>query len=615
MSVLLTLFGSAAGLVLAYVVLGRRLSGVFGVDANAVVPSVAKEDGRDFVPTRRWVVFAHHFTSIAGTGPIVGPAVAVFWGWLPALVWVLLGSVLVGAVHDFGSLVVSLKNGGATVGEAAGRLISPRARWLFLTVLWLALTVVLGVFGLVIASVFNLYPESVLPVWAAMPLAILLGRFLKSGANLALPVAGGLAVLLGCVWLGAEHREWFDLPAILRDNGWTSLSPIVIWTVLLLIYCYFASVMPVGLLLQPRDLLNSGLLFLTMAALVVGAGVAGASGAADLDSAPMIAPAASRPFDAPAILPFLFVTVACGACSGFHCLVASGTSSKQLKSETDARPVGYGAMLAEAFLAVLVILACTAGLGMNAALPQADGSPSGLTSQGAWEVVYAPGSSWASFKLPQMIGAFVVGGANFLQQVGVPIWFGVGLIATTVAGFAATTLDSATRLQRYVVQELAGGLAEKSSVFAPLTGRHPATLIAVLAGGAIALLPTVDAEGVTWYGKGGLILWPLFGATNQLLAGLAFLVIAFYLRRRRQPVLWLLPAAALMVAVPAWAMTEQVFAPETGWLAEGNWLLATMGVAVLLLEGWVVVEAVRMWPRAGAGASAPRAHDVTRTGG
>ncbi|MEM9703701.1 MAG: carbon starvation CstA family protein, partial [Planctomycetota bacterium] len=150
MSVLVVLIGSAAGLCLAYVVLGRWLTGVFAVDPAATPPSVAKEDGRDFVPTRRWVVFAHHFTSIAGTGPIVGPAVAVFWGWLPALVWVLLGSVLVGAVHDFGSLVVSLKNGGATIGEAAGKLISPRARWLFLAVLWLALTVVLGVFGLVI---------------------------------------------------------------------------------------------------------------------------------------------------------------------------------------------------------------------------------------------------------------------------------------------------------------------------------------------------------------------------------------------------------------------------------------------------------------------------------
>ena len=598
MSVLIVLLGSAAGLGLAYLVLGRWLSGVFDVDGAAVVPSVSKEDGRDFVPTRRWVVFAHHFTSIAGTGPIVGPAVAVFWGWLPALVWVLLGSVLVGAVHDFGSLVVSLKHGGATVGEAAGRLISPRARWLFLSVLWLALTVVLGVFGLVIASVFGLYPESVLPVWAAMPLAILLGRFLKSGANLALPVVGGLAILLGCVVIGATFPEAFDLALLLPAWGLDSWSPVVVWTVLLLAYCYAASVLPVGLLLQPRDLLNSGLLFLTMGALVVGAAVAAVGGGADLSAAPMIAPAASRPFDAPAILPFLFVTVACGACSGFHCLVASGTSSKQVKSELDARPVGYGAMLAEAFLAVLVILACTAGLGMNAALPQADGSPSGLTPQGAWEAVYVPGGSWASFGLKQMIGAFVVGGANFLNQIGIPIWFGVGLIATTVAGFAATTLDSATRLQRYVVQELAGGLAEKSAVFAPLTGRHPATLIAVLAGGAIAMLPAAGPSGESrGYGTGGLILWPLFGATNQLLAGLAFLVIAFYLHRRNKPVLWLIPAALLMVAVPAWAMAVQVFAPETGWVAQGNWLLAGMGAAVLLLEAWVLVEAVRMWPR------------------
>ncbi|QDT15927.1 carbon starvation CstA family protein [Alienimonas californiensis] len=599
MSVLVVLLGSAAGLGLAYVVLGRWLSHVFGVDANAVVPSIAKEDGQDFVPTRRWVVFAHHFTSIAGTGPIVGPAVAVFWGWLPALVWVLVGSVLVGAVHDFGSLVVSLKNGGATVGEAAGRLISPRARWLFLSVLWLALTVVLGVFGLVIASVFGLYPESVLPVWAAMPLAILLGRSLKSGGSLTVPVVGGLAILLGCVWLGATYLP-VDLAEILPAMGLDSWNPVVVWTVLLLAYCYAASVMPVGLLLQPRDLLNSGLLFLTMAALVVGAGVAGVTGDASLDSAPMIVTAEARPFDAPAILPFLFVTVACGACSGFHCLVASGTSSKQVKSELDARPVGYGAMLCEAFLAVLVILACTAGLGMNAVGPTGEAFASG---RAAWEATYVPGGSWASFRLPQMIGAFVAGGANFLQEIGIPAWFGVGLIATTVAGFAATTLDSATRLQRYVVQELAGGLAEKAPIFSVFTGRHPATLIAVLAGGAIAL---IRAPGLG-YGTGGLILWPLFGATNQLLAGLAFLVIAFYLHRRRKPVLWLVPAALLMVAVPAWAMAVQVFAPETGWIAQENWLLTAMGVAVLLLEGWVLIEAVRMWPRVPRAEVAPSA--------
>ncbi|NNJ25469.1 carbon starvation CstA family protein [Alienimonas chondri] len=610
MSVLLVLLGSAAGLSLAYVVLGRWLSDVFAVDADAVVPSIEKEDGRDFVPTRRWVVFAHHFTSIAGTGPIVGPAVAVFWGWLPALVWVLLGSVLVGAVHDFGSLVVSLKNGGATVGEAAGRLISPRARWLFLTVLWLALTVVLGVFGLVIASVFGTYPESVLPVWAAMPLAILLGRVIKSGGNLAVPVALGLATLLGCVWLGAQYVP-VDLAVILPKLGLDAFSPVVVWTVLLLAYCYAASVMPVGLLLQPRDLLNSGLLFLTMAALVIGAGVAGATGAADLASAPMIADTGALPGGAPAILPFLFVTVACGACSGFHCLVASGTSSKQVKSELDARPVGYGAMLAEAFLAVLVILACTAGLGMGRTLdiPEAAAggvaatSPTTLVGGEAWSSLYRSDGNWSDFSLKSKIAAFVDGGANFLQQVGIPLWFGVGLIATTVAGFAATTLDSATRLQRYVVQELAGGLAEKAPIFAPLTGRHPATFIAVLAGGAIAMLPAAGKG----YGTGGLILWPLFGATNQLLAGLAFLVIAFYLHRRRKPVLWLVPAALLMVAVPAWAMAVQVFDPEIGWIAQKNWLLSAMGGAVLLLEGWVLIEAVRMWPRVSRNDGVPNA--------
>ena len=608
MSVLAVLLGSAAVLGAAYFTLGRWLAGQFGIDPAAAVPSRVKEDGQDFVPTRRFVVFAHHFTSIAGTGPIVGPAVAVFWGWLPALVWVVLGSVLVGAVHDFGSLVVSLRSGGATVGEAAGKLIGPRAKWLFLTVLWLALTVVLGVFGLVIAAVFGKYPESVLPVWAAMPLAVLLGRVVRRGGNLAGPVLLGVAGLLGCVWVGAVWAP-VDLAVILPKLGLAAWSPVVVWTVLLLAYCYAASVLPVGVLLQPRDLLNSGLLFLTMAALVVGAAVAGASGAADLAVAPPVVPTSLLPADAPAILPFLFVTVACGACSGFHCLVASGTSSKQLASEADARAVGYGAMLLEAFLAVLVILACTAGLGMNGALvsPQADALASG---RAAWRAVYVAEGGWASFGLAAKIAAFVDGGANFLRAIGIPAWFGVGLIATTVAGFAATTLDSATRLQRYVIQELAGGIAETVPAFAPLTGRHPATLLAVLAGGAIALLP---AKGMG-YGSGGLILWPLFGATNQLLAGLAFLVIAFYLRRRGKSAAWLAPAGALMVAVPAWAMGEQVFAPGTGWLAKGNWLLAGTGTAVLLLEAWVLVEACLAWGRAGGVSPPSSSRAASRTG-
>ena len=594
MSVLAVLLGSAAVLAGAYATVGRWLSVRLGVDPAAAVPSRMKEDGRDFVPTRRAVVFAHHFTSIAGTGPIVGPAVAVFWGWLPALVWVVLGSVLVGAVHDFGSLVVSLKHGGATVGEAAGRLISPRARWLFLTALWLALTVVLGVFGLVIASVFGLYPESVLPVWAAMPLAVGLGRVLRGGGNLAAPVSLGVLALLGCVGLGATVAP-VDLAELLPAWGLASWNPTVVWTVLLLAYCYAASVLPVGVLLQPRDLLNSGVLLLAMAALVAGAAVAGATGAATLSAAPAVADLADLPAGAPAVLPFLFVTVACGACSGFHCLVASGTSSKQLASEADARPVGYGAMLTEAFLAVLVILACTAGLGMGAPSQTDDlSSPSLSSPRAAWNAVYQPpgGASWASFGLGAKVAAFVDGGANFLSALGIPAWFGVGLIATTVAGFAATTLDSATRLQRYVIQELAAGAAEKVPAFGVFTGRHPATLAAVLAGGAIALLPANAEAG---FGTGGLILWPLFGATNQLLAGLAFLVIAFYLRRRGASVWWLVPAAGLMVVVPAWAMAVQVFDPAAGWLATGRYLLAGIGSVVLALEAWVLVEAGRAW--------------------
>ncbi|TWT99832.1 Carbon starvation protein A [Botrimarina colliarenosi] len=584
--------GSFAALWLAYVVYGGWLSRrVFKLDPTRRTPAYTERDDLDFVPTRRSVVFGHHFTSIAGTGPIVGPAIAVFWGWLPALLWVVLGSIFVGAVHDFGSLVVSLRHRGQTIGEAAGQIISPRARVLFLIVLFFALMLVIAVFGLVIASIFDQYPESVLSVWLSLPLAVMIGLATRrtGGAGLTAMSLVSLVLLYVGVWYGTQHP--IVLPAItaLGDYG----TPVVVWTAILLAYCFAASVMPVWLLLQPRDYVNALQLLVAMGLLVGGLVVAGLTGAADLNAAPVVA--TDPPADAPAILPFLFITVACGACSGFHCLVASGTTSKQLENEGDARVVGYGGMLLEGALAVVVILACCAGLGMG--VPGADGEP--LTGADAWRSKYqaviiettaadgavSKSGGWKAMRLRQQVGAFVEGGANFVGALGLPRPLAVAVIAVLVACFAATTLDTATRLHRYVIQELAGTLH-----FQPLTNRYTATTLSVVGGGAMAMIP-----GPAGPGSGGLMLWPLFGATNQLLAGLAFIVIVVYLWRRGLPVAFAMIPGLALLAIPGWAMAEQVI---NDFLPARNWPLVAFGVAILVLQIWMAIEAVFVWPKA-----------------
>lgn len=591
--------GSFAGFIVAYNTYGRWLAKrIFNLNPDASVPSCEMEDGVDFVPSKRSIVFGHHFTSIAGTGPIVGPAIAVFWGWLPALAWVVFGSIFIGAVHDFGALVVSLRNRGQTVGEIAGRLISPRTKLLFLFALFFALTVVLAIFGLVIAIIFKVYPESVLAVWVSLPIAIVFGIMMRKESHQLLPMSAiSLVLIYLAIYVGAYH-----LPITLPVS-----NPIVGWTIILLIYCAIASVLPVSWLLQPRDYINSHQLFVALFLLVVGLVIASLTGKADLlASTPAITQ--ELPKNTPPIWPFLFITIACGAISGFHCLVSSGTSSKQLANEEDALPIGYGAMLLEGALAVVVILACCAGVGMGKFTKQNTGLLNGtpqisyqpvlsevtgepLVHREAWRKTYQLGEekSWSSFTLPSKIGAFVEGGANFLNVLGIPLKLGIGIIAVLVACFAATTLDSATRLQRYVIQELGGTLK-----IAPLKNIYIATLTAVTLGGMIAML-----KGPTGMGSGGLLLWPLFGATNQLLAGLAFMVMTFYLWRRNKPIGFVLIPMIFMIVLPGWALIWQLFNAQSGWwYSSDKYLVATIGTITLILQLWMVVEAMLIWPKA-----------------
>jgi carbon starvation protein len=609
MTVFAIVLGAAALLVAGYATYGRWLAErIFRLDATAPMPSAELRDDVDYVPTSPVIVFGHHFTSIAGTGPIVGPALAIMWGWLPALVWVLIGSIFVGAMHDMAALVVSCRNRGMTIGEVAGRLLNPRVRLLFLVLLLFALWVVLAIFGWVIASVFVQFPESVLPVFLQIPIAVWIGlRVHRAGRDLLLPSVAALAVMIATVWLGA------GCPGLLWTGGWlgqtirvinetVSAWPVWVWVAVLLAYCYVASVLPVWVLLQPRDYINSLQLIASLGLIVVGLvavtffGGPAASDGIGRQPLAMVAPAVNlHPPGAPPIVPFLFVTIACGAISGFHCLVSSGTSSKQLRCETDAHAVGYGSMLLEAFLATLVIVAVGAGIGLGwqQAYP-------GLSGQPLWNTIYA---DWTKVTGGAAIAAFVVGSGNFLEALGIDATFARALMGVLVASFAGTTLDTATRLQRYVVQELAGTLLLKTggprraSPLNPLrwlTTPHGATLFAVSSAFLLALMP---APGKPWsyetLGTGGLILWPLFGATNQLLAGLSLIVICFYLQRRGLPTWMAAVPAFFMLVMPAWALLYDM----RRWLATGHGPLAAVAVAMLLLEVWMVVEAVLLWPR------------------
>lgn len=596
MSTLLVAIASFVGFIVAYHTYGRWLSQrIFQLDPKATTPSHELRDDIDFVPTKKEVIFGHHFTSIAGTGPIVGPAIAVFWGWLPALLWVVLGSIFIGAVHDFGALVVSLRNRGQTVGEIAGRVISPRARVLFLMILATALTIVLAIFGLVIAKIFSIYPESVLSVWIEIPIAVAIGFGVsRRGWGLLIPsllAVGALyaAVLIGVYWLPIDVAEIFTFGG--PKSYW---NPVVFWTVILLIYCFVASVLPVWMLLQPRDYINSHQLVIAMGLLVLGLFVAGATNQADLmKSTPAIA--AELPGDAPPIWPFLFITIACGAISGFHCLVSSGTSSKQVENEMDAKYVGYGAMLLEGALAVVVILACCAGVGMGAKERQPDrtytttmaSDGTALTGLTAWRAYYPLGAdSWEKHGLGLKLKAFIDGGANFISVLGVPFRIAIGIVAVLVASFAATTLDTATRLQRYVIQELAGTLG-----VTPLTNKYAATALAVIVGGSVALFAGLAADKAP--GAGGMILWPLFGATNQLLAGLAFMVTVFYLWRRNKPVAFVFIPMVLMLILPAWALIIDM----QKWWDKGQMLLFGFGLTIMCFQVWIVIEGLLVLPK------------------
>ncbi len=518
---------------------------VFVLDDAETVPAREFEDGVDFVPTPKHVLWGHHYTSIAGAAPIVGPAIAVIWGWLPALVWVAVGTVFMGAVHDFSALVISLRNRGKSIGDIAGSVIGPRVRTLFLVIISFLIWVVLAVFAFIIGTLFVANPGAIFPINVQIVVAVALGVLVRrSGVGIFWPSIVSYAALLAAIFCGNAFAEQFPFIAEISVSTW-------VW--ILLIYSFVASVLPVWLLLQPRDYLNShqlvtGLVLLTLGLIVLNPTV----------QAPVIN---LSPEGAPPMIPFLFITIACGAVSGFHGLVSSGTTSKQVSRMTDARAIGYGGMLGEGALGMLAVLAATAGFASGA----------------DWHAHY---SSWgAASGLSVKLDAFVSGGATFVSSLGIPFESARNFIAVMVIAFAATSLDTGARIQRLVIAELA-----ESYGVTPLTNRYAAGAVGI---GAALVLAVTQAGG-----RGGLILWPLFGTTNQLVAGVTLLVVSIWLRRLGRPVVYTLVPMIFVGTVTFFAMLGEV-AGYVGNFSE-QWLLAVMGGLVLVLDVWVIFEGARV---------------------
>ena len=528
---------------------------------DQIMPSKALEDGIDYVPTKKHILFGHHFTSIAGAAPIIGPCVAAYWGWLPALLWILLGTIFMGAVHDFGALVISVKEKGRSIADIASNTISKRTRLMFLSFVILLIWLILAVFAMVIADLFVAIPSSVIPINIEIIIAIIMGFLIyKKKIDILIPSLFALALLYFFVWVGTKVP--IDLTTTMAVQDVKNL-----WIIMLFIYSAIASLLPVWTLLQPRDFINSHQLFVGLGLLFLGIFI----------SQPVVDAPAIRSLsepDVPGIFPLLFVTIACGAISGFHGLVASGTSSKQLEKLSDARVVGYGGMIGEGALALASTISAVAGIALvtNSNLPAV-----GPVTDLNWNVYY---DTWAHAS-ENKAAAFVLGGGALIQTLGIPTIVANTLMAVLVISFAATTLDTATRIQRFILNEF--GIA--TGVRA-LSNRYMATIVAIIPAILLAFWNVVEPDTGTMR-QAGWVLWPIFGASNQMLAGLTLMVLTLYYWQKKRPILPLLiPMFFVMgIAITALVVNAIQFYGQ-------NSILFGLTIILLGLIIWMAYEGV-----------------------
>ncbi|MBL7092174.1 MAG: carbon starvation protein A [Candidatus Omnitrophica bacterium] len=517
---------------LGYRFYSRAFEKVWDIDASRQTPAVTHNDGVDYVPAKHWtILFGHHFASIAGAAPVIGPIIALsLWGWFPALVWIVLGTILFGGIHDFSSLMVSLRSGGTSIADVAKTVISRRAKIVFSVFIWLTLILVIAVFVHFCADTFVAEKRIVVPTFGLIPLAMLIGFMLYDlKFNQISTTILGLVMLAGLIILGNFVPVELVRLTFKIGEFTLRLGPLQIWSIALLIYAFFASITPVQILLQPRDYLCAFLLF---GGVIIGfVGIIVTRPQMQLPA--FVGWRSSQGY----LWPMLFVTVACGAISGFHSLVASGTTSKQLSTEKDARKVGYGAMIMEgavALLALLIVGSAIANLGALQRILEKGGGP-----------IAAFGQAFASVTKP------------FLGK-----WGGLAAI-TILNAFILTTLDTATRIGRYLTQELLG-----------IKNRYISTLLVIIFGGALALS-----------GKWSTI-WPMFGTANQLVAALALIVVTSWLLSRGKSIKFTLLPCLIMLVTTVGALIYQIIR----FIKTGELFLVFIALALLGLAFYMLLE-------------------------
>ncbi|WP_419741810.1 carbon starvation protein A [Paraclostridium dentum] len=470
MNSLTLLLISALILFIGYVCYGGYLAKKWGVDDTRKTPAHTKYDGVDYVPAKSPVLLGHHFASIAGAGPIVGPIQAAIFGWIPVALWVLIGSIFFGGVQDFGSLFASIRHEGKSIGEIIESNMGKKGKKLFALFAWLTLVLVVAAFANIVADNFVSTPQAASASIFFIVLAILFGIAVYRFKMPLIPASVvGVLMLFGCIYLG------FLFPIALSKQT---------WIILLMIYIFIASVTPVWILLQPRDYLNSYLLY----AMIIGALLGIVILRPEIQMDGFVGFNVGGQY----LFPVLFVTVACGAISGFHSLVGSGTSSKQLYKESDAKKIGYGAMLIEGLLAIVALITVAYISNKQFGSLLGNGGPVNVFSEGI---------------------------ANFMASFGIQFGIGKTFTSLAISAFALTSLDTATRLGRFIFQEFfdTNGLNNKEATKAnPLSNMYVSTTITVVCSGLLAVMG---------YEK----IWPIFGSANQLLAAIALMSIAIWL--------------------------------------------------------------------------------------
>lgn len=584
---------------------------VFGLrDKEFITPAHKHNDGVDYVPTKPNVLFGHHFASIAGLAPILGPAVAVIWGWLPAMVWVVLGGVFMGCVHDFGALIVSVRHDAKSIGQVAEDLLGHRARSLFHIIIFFLVSLAMGVFVLVIAGLYSAPPKPIeikSPTVLEQPVTV---KEVKEGhdsgdlqkkeptkiqlrSNFPESVTPTLVLMLLAVIVGYLHyKKSYPLGPLTVLSFFITLFVIYFsmdesflgfiglndidrapstdaWKLILLAYAFLASVTPVWLLLQSRDYINSFLLYLGIILIYLGYFIGSINGNfPSFNAAPLRTEEIGMD-----ILPFVFITIACGAISGFHALVSSGTTAKQINVEKDARVIGYGGMIGESLLGLTAVIACTIG----------------FSSMEEWNSYY---KSWSGLQgLNVQVGAYIYGTSRFLGQLGIPEKFGQGFIALIVISFALTSLDSATRLLRYNIEEIVHSIGSKPLNLL-LANRYSSSILACASIAFFAFLK-INVNGQMK--PAGLALWKVFGTTNQLLAGLSLLVVFIYLLKSKKPTINIFIPMIFVLLVTLWAMVGNFLEFVSG--ATPNYLLACVGGILIVLTVWLLVEGILVWKK------------------